>query len=122
MKQLSALLLPVLFSLLLSGCVLKEPIAPEYEAYIGNWESQVYVIQILPNGGAIFDSNQLWDPSRIEGRVKFKDNRIIFIGTSDDDGGRRGLDIDLPPSTRIDSLSGETIHYMVLNAVELIRN
>lgn len=107
--------------LILSACALKEPITPQYESYIGHWESDTYVIDILANGGGIFDSNQFWDPSRIEGRVKFKDGRIIFLGM-DEDGGRKALTIDIPPTERINPTNGQRITFMVLEGVELIKS
>jgi hypothetical protein len=115
------LALSIALTLTLSACSLKEPITPQYESYIGLWESDTYVIEIYANGGGIFDSNRLWDPSRIEGRVRFKEDRIVFISMRDDQGGRRALSIDTPPSERVDPISGETIHYMVLEGVELIK-
>lgn len=105
--------------MIFTACELKTPIEPLYEAYIGQWESDVYVIEILPNGGATFDSNQRWDNPRIEGSVKFKEDKIIFLGL-DEDGGRKSLRIDREPALHFDPVLGEVMR-MTLDGVELIR-
>ncbi len=105
--------------LLLSACDLKTPIEPLYEAYIGRWDSEVYVIEILPNGGATIDVNTRWNESRIEGTVRFKEEKIVFVGL-DEDGGRIGLRIDRSPALQYDPVLGE-ITQMTLEGVVLIK-
>ena len=111
--------LPLLALILLSACDLKTPIEPLYDAYIGRWDSEVYVIDVLPNGGATIDINTKWNESRIEGSVQFKEDKIIFIGL-DEDGGRKSLHIDRPPALQYDPVLGEVMK-MTLDGVVLIR-
>jgi hypothetical protein len=116
---------PLFISLILflTACSLQKPIPPEFEAYIGEWQSDTYVIEIFQNGAATFNSNEnrLGRPRRVDGRVRIDEERVRIIGQDEDGGERIRLRIDTPPTTATDSVTGLEYQYMVLDGDELRR-
>lgn len=108
MKKLS-ILLSVSLLLTLGGC--QKELEEENFAFRGDWDSPTYALQIYQNGSGVCNSNKLGVPLVCEGRVKIRNNKLIFTSTKDDSSmPRKKFDIDQRPTV---DRSGAT--YMVLD-------